>query len=521
MNLMNKRFQTAFKTVSVRMISFMIILSLVCAMCSCMNDSNDFDGKRFSKTKKITVLVDSATDTLSDRTVDDSAVASYIHDRVLSECNIDVEFIESNKLDLVNWRAADISYTKNANQLTTFYRMGAVINLSPYLDEYSYALSDLTDFLGNENIYSCNNNPSEIWCLTSRNDQPDSRVTFIRRDWLQRLGLEEPSDIDEFHDCLIAFRDNAEMLLGEDASEIIPFFVDSEPNISAKPLMDSFLDMSINDRAFYVLGYCRTVQGGYSDGLRILNKWYLENLLPDDFMRIRPSSKESYEPIEKGYVGAFCSEFDYLYVNGDDSHIKALHDNCGNNAEYVAVNTFKNACGEYVSWQEDYLKEDETNIFLPSTCSEPLACLVYLNWISNSENIECIKNLSSSDPYTYDRYLITGREMHLRSDVYDVADYETAKQKAFEAEHVHRSNLCVRYGPDVFPAFVTENDYSVLYPDSTRVFLDNVICAGEGDFDSVYETQFEIYKNSGTKFLCLVRDDEWEKVMEQGNRSPR
>ena len=111
--------------------------------------------------------------------------------------------------------------------------------------------------------------------------------------------------------------------------------------------------------------------------------------------------------------------------------------------------------------------------------------------------------------------------MHLRSDVYDVADYETAKQKAFEAERVHRSNLCVRYGPDVFPDFVTENDYSVLYPDSTRVFLDNVICAGEGDFDSVYETQFEIYKNSGSKFLCLVRDDEWEKVMEQGNRSPR
>ena len=378
-------------------------------MCSCSNNNSDFDGHRFLKTKKITVLVDSSTDFLSNRTVDDSSVASYIHDRILSECNIDVEFIDSNKLDLVNWRAADISYTVNANQLTTFYRKGAVINLSPYLDDYSYALSDLTDLLGYENIYSCNDYTGEIWCLTSRDDHPDSRVTFIRRDWLQSLGLEEPSDLDEFHNCLIAFRDNADLLLGEEASEMIPFFVDSEPNVSAKPLTDSFLDTSISDREFYDLGYCRTVQGGYSDGLRILNKWYIEDLLSCDFMTIRPSSKESYEPIEKGYVGAFCSEFDYLYINGENSHLKALHDNCGDDAEYVAVNTFKNAYGEYVSWQEDCLNEDGTKIFLPSTCSEPLACLVYLNWISDAENIECIKSVSSSDPYTYDRYLITSR----------------------------------------------------------------------------------------------------------------
>ena len=111
--------------------------------------------------------------------------------------------------------------------------------------------------------------------------------------------------------------------------------------------------------------------------------------------------------------------------------------------------------------------------------------------------------------------------MHFKTDVYDDAGYEKAKQTAFDVERVHRSNLCVRYGPEVFPKFVTDKDYAVLYPDSTGIFLENVICAGEGDFDSVYETQFEIYKNSGMKFLCLVRDDEWEKVMEQGNRTPR
>ena len=95
----------------------------------------------------------------------------------------------------------------------------------------------------------------------------------------------------------------------------------------------------------------------------------------------------TYESIEKGYVGAFCSQFDYLYANGENSHINALHKNCGNNADYIAVNTFPDRYGRYVAWQEDCLWEDELKIYLPSTCSDPLACLVYLNWISNSGNI--------------------------------------------------------------------------------------------------------------------------------------
>ena len=175
----------------------------------------------------------------------------------------------------------------------------------------------------------------------------------------------------------------------------------------------------------------------------------------------------------------------------------------------------------YVSWQEDYLNEEGLKIFLPSTCSEPLACLVYLNWISNAENINNIKKLSSTDPFTYERYLITDRKMQLNNDVYDEAEYELSKQIAMEVNPVHHENLCVRYGPDVFRYYDTEIDYAVVYPDSTSIFLENVICAGEGEFDSVYEKQYETYITSGIKFLCLLRDNEWEKVMVQGNREPR
>ena len=107
-------------------------------------------------------------------------------------------------------------------------------------------------------MYSCTSDPSEVWYLSQRDFEPEARVTFIRKDWLDKLGLEVPSNKNELYECLVAFRDNADMLLGEESSGIIPFFIDGEPNISAKPLFDSFLDTSIDDQFYYMNGYTRT-----------------------------------------------------------------------------------------------------------------------------------------------------------------------------------------------------------------------------------------------------------------------
>lgn len=517
---MFSRHKNSLHMPGVRITALILICSLIGMLCSCGKASVDFDGVRFSKTHKITVLVYSLTDEHTDLDVNSSSVAGFIHDKLLDDCNIDVEFIGSDKLDVHNGIAADISYTDNYNQLASFYRMGAMINMAPYLDEYSYALTDLTDLLGYENIHYCNDDTSEIWYLKAREDCPESRVTFIRRDWLDKLGLDIPSDSDELYNCLIAFRDNADLLLGEDANNMIPFFIDSEPNVSAKPLFDSCLDTSISEREYFDSGYCRSAQEGYSDGLRILNKWYLEGLVPEDYMNIRPSSKESYEPIENGYVGAFCAKCDYLYVNGENSHIKALHDNCGEDAEYIAVNTFADRYGKYTAWQEDYLNEYGTQIFMPSACSDPLACLVYLNWISNPDNIENIINVPSGDPFSFDRYLLTCRGMYQNRNIYDVPSYETAKQTSDEVELIHHGNMCVRYGPEVFPYVNTGTDYSAIYPESAKKYINSVIASGNGEFEAVLNSGYDIYFSSGAEILYLIRDSEWEKVMVQGNRKP-
>ncbi|MBR4946986.1 MAG: extracellular solute-binding protein [Clostridiales bacterium] len=510
----------------VRITALLLLISMALSLCACSRNSG-FDGKRFAETRHITVLVDSnvknfVSDEESGFTVNNSKSAQYIHDAVLRDCNIDVTYVDSDDVYMSKGNSADISFMDSVSWINTYYKMDSVINIAPILEEYPDSFSDLKELLGEENLYSCTDDPSEVWFITPKNTEPDARVTFIRKDWLDKLGLDAPSTREELHDCLIAFRDNADVLLGDNADQMIPFFVDEDPSISAKPLFDSCLDTSIEDRYFYEHGYCRATQSGFMDGLAILNEWYHEELLPEDFENIRALTKESYEPIENGYVGAFCSKYDYLYANKDHSHIKALQENCGGEARYIAVNTFENKNGEYTSWQEDRLMEDGIKVFLPSTCSDPLACMVYLNWISSKANIAALQEYcysrSSIDPYFFDRYLLTVSGLYPDGGLENNEDAMAARATALEVNLVHRGNKCVRYWPYYFK--YVDTGLAETYPDSTKNFTSRVISSAEGTFDDVYEKEFNEYLERGAYMIYKLRDMEWEKVMVEGDMSP-
>lgn len=495
-----------------RIISLILVMSFAVGICSCKQNNNDFDGIRFSSTRVISVLSNTT----------ETNIEQFIHDSVLRDCNIDVQFVPKSLFGQQSGIVPDVSYSYDSNILTTFYRMGSVINIASYLDEYNSSLPYLTDMLGEENIHYCSDDHSEVWYLKAKRPYNETRITFIRGDWLDKLGLEVPSTREDFHNCLIAFRDNSDLLLGEDSSKMIPFMVDNEPNVSCKPLLDSFLDTNIDQMNIFTQGYCRVTQPGYSDGLKVLNEWYSEGLLPSDFVTIAPDSKESYLPIESGYVGAFCGQCDYLYANGENSHISSLKDNCSD-ATYIAVNTFENAEGDYTCWSEDYIEEFGRYVFIPSTCSDPLACLVYLNWISNPDNIEAMDSLATIKAFehsTLDDYVLTyyGHYPDLRTISSD--EFNQAQETASEVKLIRVANRCVRQGPTIFPYFKAGVDYSLVYPGSTAKLVCDAVSLPAGEFDDSYPVLFEEYLEKGARIIYSFRTSEWEKVIIKGDMTP-
>lgn len=114
------------------------------------------------------------------------------------------------------------------------------------------------------------------------------RAYFIRQDWLDHLGLEQPQTVDELYDVLVAFRDQDPN--GNGQKDEIPFFArDWEEVIRLVTLWDGRSSGSDTPHDFLVADgkvVHPYAQENYRTGLAHVAKWYAEGLIdPEVFTR--------------------------------------------------------------------------------------------------------------------------------------------------------------------------------------------------------------------------------------------
>ena len=177
----------------------------------------------------------------------------------------------------------------------------------------------------------------------------------------------------------------------------------------------------------------------------------------------------------------------------------------------IAVNTFENADGDYTCWQEDYLETPTRYIYMPSTCSEPLACMVYLNWLSKPENVVSIKTKAAEDPDAYSYLLTLSDEQN--DELNSNEDAQAAKETAEEVMYITQAIKCVKYDSSIFTYVESDVDIKTLFPESLYLYSNTAITAPEGCFDGIASEAFDVYVNSGAGVIFKIRSMEWNKVM--------
>jgi len=356
------------------------------------------DGK-FAETRHITVEVyDRGNDGGSDPT--NNMYTQYIKDGMLADHNVEVEFVavprwtevdEINNL-LAGGTAPDICVTYSYPTIQTYADMGGVLDLQNYVEDYKSELTNLWNWLGEENMYWDKNlTDGTLWAIEGKRANPRRILTFIRKDWLDTLGLKEPTNKAEFYDTICAFRDNADTLLGKDADKMIPFSVSYDVGWRAALLIESEIDPAISDKEYYVNGFDdrKLTQNGTKEAMRTLNKWYNEGLLWKDFALYGSGDTTEDDMMKAGYVGAFMHNFDYPFRNGEDSIQANLQRLVGPDAKYVAIDCFENASGKTTKY--GISEAGDRKIFFPATNDEPLASLLYLDWISDPAHIQYLQ----------------------------------------------------------------------------------------------------------------------------------
>ena len=130
-------------------------------------------------------------------------------------------------------------------------------------------------------------------------------------------------------------------------------------------------------------------QNGTKEAVRLLNKWYNMGLLWDDFALYGSGDTTGDDMIKAGYVGAFMVNWDQPFRNGEDSFVANLQRNVGPDAAVIPVDCFENSAGKYAKYL--YSSAGDRKIFFPVTNDEPLASLLYLDFISEPETIRFLQ----------------------------------------------------------------------------------------------------------------------------------
>lgn len=356
------------------------------------------DGK-FPETRSITVEVyDRGNDGGSDP--ENNMYTEYIKKGMLEKYNVEVKFqavprwteVEELNNLLAAGDAPDVCVTYSYPTVLTYAQMGGVQDLSSYVEQYKDLLPNLFGWLGDSNMYwDKDPKTGTLWALEGRRAEQQRIVTYVRKDWLDKLGLKEPTTTEEFEAMLVAFEENADTLLGKDAKQMIPFELTYDVGWTAANIITSFQDANITDKEYYINGFDdrALTQSGTKKAVRLLNKWYNMGLLWDEFALYKSGDSTGDDLIKAGYVGSIMVNWDQPFRNGDDSFIANLKRLSGEDACYVPVDCFQNNAGKYAKYL--YSPAGDRKIFFPSTNDEQLASLLYLDFISSPETIRFLQ----------------------------------------------------------------------------------------------------------------------------------
>lgn len=513
----------------------------------------DFENGKFKETKHIVVeIYDRGNDGGSDP--ENNMYTDYIKKGMLEDHNVEVTFKKVprwTEVDEINnllaaGTAPDVCVTYSYPTIQTYANMDAVIDLAPYVETYKNDLPNLWNWLGDTNInWDKDPKTGNLWCVEAKLAVSNRVLTFVRQDWLDKLGLQAPTTKAEFEAMLVAFKDNASTLLGADAAKMVPYSVSYDVGWRAATLIESFLDPNMSDKEYYVNGFDdrKLTQNGTKEGVRLLNKWYNMGLMWNDFAQYGSGDTTEDDMMKAGFVGAFTHNWDYPYRNGEDSINANLARNVGPEAKFVAIDPFEDKNGTHTKFVSGPI---DRKVFFPKTNKEPLASMLYLDWISDPEHIqylqigdEGVTHVKTADgaiqtqAATGNAIMNSGMNIDYTITVNGlklVSEELTNKSRALNypgipAEEVIRAhtiaNTDLRVGKNVNVGVISaEEGIGDTLSQKRDIAYDKAVVASTSDFDKVWDEEIKNYLNAGGQDIIDERTQKWEEFFGSSDMLP-
>lgn len=331
--------------------------------------------------------------------MEDNMQLHYIQEKFGDPNHIKVEFVPVSRWSeteilnrlLAGQTAPDICMTYDQANVQQYIDQGGLYPLNDLLAEYG---QNLVKFLGENvlqfgrnNLYNGDGTPQlnedgsiayTQWYVPARRISVARCGSFIRKDWLDKLGLEVPTTVDELVAYMYAAK---EANLG--GEQTVPYVIKSVPEapiFSVETLIDAYLDFDQITEEMWFSQY-RVQLPGAKEAFRLLNKLYNDGIINDTFAIDNGDIRDRM--MNQGYAGFYTEGPTQVYGNGAGYQFELSQNVEG--GQWIPVNPFQNKNGKYL---HEVYDANGMCIFIPSWVTEEtaIAAVKYLDWMSILEN---------------------------------------------------------------------------------------------------------------------------------------
>ena len=280
---------------------------------------------------------------------------------------------EAFNLMVSSGELADIIGHSSTAEMEKLGRDGGLIDLTDLIDKYAPNIKKTmeTDPVFNRDIHALD---GKIYAIPTTVGIPTAEFWWIRQDWLDKLGLEVPTNVDELYNVLTAFRNNDPN--GNGQKDEIPLFDRAGAN-----MLDEFLYLFDSSTEFYARDgkiVFEPLEENFVTGVTNLAKWYKEGLIdPEIFTR----GGKSRDILFGGDIGGMthdwpsCGDYnDSLKNEVEGFNLTPIAPPADQNGNVVERTTHAAGSGWGIS----------------STCKDPVTVIKYMDYFFTDEGSELI-----------------------------------------------------------------------------------------------------------------------------------
>lgn len=463
-------------------------------------------------------------------------LTKFVQDKFGTPNNIKVEFVpiprseEVQKLNVLMASGSDVPDIVFTYDSGTFYRyaqQGGLTDLGELLDQYG---PNLKKFLGDETL-AYGQYEGKQFALPAKRSHLGKYSSFIRQDWLDKLGMPVPTTTDELYNTLKAFKEKDP---GQTGGKVIPLGMALAP-AQFEPLIWSFIQPVTEEQRYTLTQQLGSndypvLLPGFKDALQFMNKLYNEGLMSADFS-LDEDKKKLSEDVTKGLVGFFSEDdMNPFYA---DAMYATLQKNLPD-AKISAVDVYTNSEGKHP--KPEYAPIG-MYLMIPKSSKNAVEAIKYLDWMASDSNLFDMQNGVEGENYTLENgvpIVKTDASDEVKNRIYnwgDMAIISNGKQLGDADKNVEayvygmpqayqeetRKALSISRSDTIKPVLFdrpieAQAKYGTALRDKLNEIIVKTTMAKPDQFESTYEEVMKDYMANGGQAILDERTKAYEEM---------